>query len=85
MSEPFSDNLVQSICYLMNAVFEDSSGDYLTHEQARKLRAVVGSHEILSNERGRPKSEWKAVVFRQTRGRKYAIGGGERENDPGTG
>jgi hypothetical protein len=46
MSEPFSDNLVQSICYLMNAVFEDSSGDYLTHEQARKLRAVVVSHEI---------------------------------------
>jgi hypothetical protein len=45
MSEPVCDGLIDKLCALIGAIMDEAIGDYLSHEQAEKLRKCIADHE----------------------------------------
>jgi hypothetical protein len=49
MSESVSDSIVETLCLLIGQIVDESCGDYLSHDQAEKLRKVISTWEIDRN------------------------------------
>lgn len=46
MSEPVGDFFVDSLAQFLVASIDEACGDYLSHEQADKLREVIHANEV---------------------------------------